>query len=272
MTEPFPRPPTIEAETGLYPSSLFTWADALRTRWRPTRWRPPIIYVEEPVDDFEEPVDDLTVDFRKCDPVARRRRSEVKKFPDDVIAPICTAYGAGYTSGYHFFNPFLNQRSPSETQGQHRRGRGKRRNEAYWTDYNSRDDTDPFDGRECLFSDENGNLRTPAMANLDTGLKVTGGLIMSSQYAKELGRYQDISQDFVDPCLRSISGHLTPVAGILRDVSFRLKGTSVTFMRDFFICDAIDGLVDIMFGASFIRNQFKLFFERVKECFSTFAT
>lgn len=110
------------------------------------------------------------------------------------------------------------------------------------------------------------------MANLDTGLKVTGGLMMSSQYAKELGRYQDISQDFVDPCLRSISGHLTPVAGILRDVLFRLKGTSVTFKRDFFICDAIDGLVDIMFGASFIKNQFKLLFERAKECFSTFAT
>lgn len=27
-----------------------------------------------------------------------------------------------------------------------------------------------------------------------------------------------------------------------------------------------------MFGASFIKAQFKLLFERVKECFSTFAT
>lgn len=112
----------------------------------------------------------------------------------------------------------LNHRNLSETQRQHCRGRGKRRNAGYWTDYNSRDDTDPFGRRECVFSDGDGNLRTPAMANLDTGLKVTGGLIMSCQYAKELGRYQDISQDFVDPCLRSISGHLTPVAGILRDV------------------------------------------------------
>lgn len=110
------------------------------------------------------------------------------------------------------------------------------------------------------------------MANLDTGLKVPGGLIMSSYYAKELGRHQDISQDFVDPCLRSISGHMTPVTGILRDVAFRLKGSSITFKRDFFICDAIDGLVDIMFGASFIKNQFKLLFERVKECLGIFAT
>ena len=95
---------------------------------------------------------------------------------------------------------------------------------------------------------------------------------MSSQYAKELGRCQDISQDFVNPCLRSISGHLTPVMGILRDVVFRLKGTSVTFKRDFLICDAIDGMVDIMFGASFIKDQFKLLFERVKDLYGTFAT
>jgi hypothetical protein len=112
----------------------------------------------------------------------------------------------------------------------------------------------------------------PALANLDTGLKVPGGLIMSSRYARELGRYQDISHEFADPCLRSISGHLTPVTGVLRDVVFRLKGTSVTFRRDFFICDALDDLVDIMLGASFIRDHFKLFFERVRECFSTFAT
>lgn len=117
------------------------------------------------------------------------------------------------------------------------------------------------------------------MANLDTGLKVPGGLIMSSQYAKELERYQDISRDFVDPCLQSISGHLTPVTGILRDVVFRLKGTSVTFKRDFYVCDAIDGLVDIMLGASFITNQFKLLFDRVKAlgsgakaALNTFAT
>lgn len=95
---------------------------------------------------------------------------------------------------------------------------------------------------------------------------------MSAQYAKELDRYQDISQDFFDPCLQSISRHPTPVTGILRDVVFRLKGTSVTFKRDFFVCEAIDGLVDIMFGASFMKDQFKLLFERVKECFSTFAT
>lgn len=95
---------------------------------------------------------------------------------------------------------------------------------------------------------------------------------MSSQYAKEIGMYHDISKDFVDPCMRSISGHRTTVTGILRDVRFRLKGTSVTFIRDFYVCDAIDGLVDIMIGASFIKDQFKLLFEKVTGFFSTFAT
>lgn len=131
---------------------------------------------------------------------------------------------------------------------------------------------DPFDDRECLFEDENGQVKMPALANLDTGLKVPGGLIMSTRYVKELGRYQDISKDFVDPYMRSISGHHTTVTGILRNVTFRLKGTSATFIRDFYVCDAIDGLVDVMMGASFIKDHFKLLFEKVKECFSTFAT
>lgn len=94
---------------------------------------------------------------------------------------------------------------------------------------------------------------------------------MSARYAKELGRQHDIDQDFADPCLRSISGHLTPITGILRDVVFRLKGTSVTFRRDFYICDAIDDMVDIMFGASFITENFKLLFEKVKDFCSTFS-
>ena len=95
---------------------------------------------------------------------------------------------------------------------------------------------------------------------------------MSSRYAKELGRYGDISRDFADPCLRSVSGHDTAVTGILRNVTFRLAGTSVTFTRDFFVCDAIDELVDIMAGTEFIRNQFKLLFGKVREFASTFAT
>jgi len=31
---------------------------------------------------------------------------------------------------------------------------------------------DPFDDRECLFQDKDGHVTMPALANLDTGLKV----------------------------------------------------------------------------------------------------
>lgn len=130
---------------------------------------------------------------------------------------------------------------------------------------------DLFDDRECLFPDADGRLVMPGLANLDTQLKVANGLVMSARYAREIGRHGDISYDFVDPCLRSISDHITPVVGILRNMPFRLKGTSVTFHRDFWICDAIDSIVDIMVGASFIAENFKLLFEKVKSLCSTFA-
>ena len=95
---------------------------------------------------------------------------------------------------------------------------------------------------------------------------------MSLRYAKQLGKHKDISQDFVDPGMRSISGHDTPMTGILRNVTFRLKGASVTFTRDFYVCDVIDDMVDIVAGAHFIRNQFRLLFGKVKELAGTFAT
>ncbi|MCJ1465957.1 hypothetical protein MMC07_004576 [Pseudocyphellaria aurata] len=121
----------------------------------------------------------------------------------------------------------------SEFQRPYRRGRSRRRNDAYWRAYNKSNDMDPFDDRECLFEGKDGRLTMPALANLDTGLKVPGGLIMSSRYAKEIGMFFNISTDFVDPHMQSISGHHTSVTGVLRNVRFRLKGTSITFARDF---------------------------------------
>ncbi|ETS76969.1 hypothetical protein PFICI_10843 [Pestalotiopsis fici W106-1] len=162
------------------------------------------------------------------------------------------------------------------TQRRHRRGRGARKNNAYWKQINSEVNTNPFDGRELLFDDGNGSLKAPRMANLDTQLKISkhkgDDLVMSSHCAKELGLLGRISSDFEDPCLRSISGHSTAVKGILRNVQFRLKGGSVTFRRDFWVSDSINDIVDVMIGANFIKDHFKLLFERVKECVSTFAT
>ncbi|KAI0885112.1 uncharacterized protein GGS22DRAFT_162799 [Annulohypoxylon maeteangense] len=125
---------------------------------------------------------------------------------------------------------------------------------------------DPFDGRELLFSDDFGSLKVSRLANLDTQLKIGSGstddLIMSTHCARELGVLSKMSTNFEDPCLRSISGHSTAVNGILRKVQFRLRGSSVTFCRNFWVCDAIDGIVDVMIGASFIKENFKMLFEK----------
>lgn len=87
---------------------------------------------------------------------------------------------------------------------------------------------------------------------------------MSSRCAQSLGLLPNISVDFEDPNLISISGHSTPVQGILRDVFFRMKGTSVTLKLDFFVSDAINDFVDIFFSADFVKDNFRLLFERIK--------
>ncbi|KAI1762705.1 hypothetical protein GGR53DRAFT_403135 [Hypoxylon sp. FL1150] len=161
-------------------------------------------------------------------------------------------------------------------QNKPRRGRGRRRNAASWKERNRDPDAHPFDERELLFGNEHGSLKVPRLANLDTQLKINKGsgddLIMSSHCARELGILGKMSTDFEDPCLQSISGHSTAVRGILRNVQFRLKGSSVTFRRNFWVCDAINGVVDVMIGANFIKDNFRMLFEKVKGCDSTFAT
>ncbi|KAI1214348.1 uncharacterized protein F4807DRAFT_407623 [Annulohypoxylon truncatum] len=154
-------------------------------------------------------------------------------------------------------------------------GRGTRRNYAYWKERNENLNADLFDGRELLFGNKHGALEVSRLANLDTQLKIRNGsrddLIMSSQCARELGVLDEISTDFEDPCLQSISGHLTAVKGILRNVQFRLRESSATFSGDFWVCDAIDGFVDVMIGANFITENFKTLFKNVIGCASNFA-
>ncbi|MCJ1465954.1 hypothetical protein MMC07_004573 [Pseudocyphellaria aurata] len=193
---------------------------------------------------------------------------------DHMLASLCIAHDLKTDKASASVNAHgLPERlHTSKSQRPYRRGHSRRRNDASRRAFNKSNNTDPFDDRECLFEGKDGRLTMPALANLDTGLKVPGGLIMSSRYAKEIGMYPDISKDFVDPYMQSISGHHTPVTGVLRNVKFRLKGTSITFVRDFYVCDAIDPLVDIMIGASFINNLFNLLFEDDKGYLGTFAT
>lgn len=95
---------------------------------------------------------------------------------------------------------------------------------------------------------------------------------MSRRYAKDLGKEGEISQDYKDPGLRDVSGNITPTNGILRNQSFRISGTSVTFIRDVYICETIDDIVDVMAGVDFICAQFNLLFGKVKNLAGTFAT
>ncbi|KAI0188381.1 hypothetical protein EV127DRAFT_133169 [Xylaria flabelliformis] len=158
----------------------------------------------------------------------------------------------------------------------YRRGRGARRNNAYWKQRNDEQDTNLFDDRELLFQDEHGSLKASRLANLDTQLKIQkhagDDLVMSAHCARDLGLFDRLSTDFDDPCLQSISGHSTAVLGVLRNVQFRLKGSSVTFRRDFWVCESLNNIVDVMIGANFIKDNFKMLFEKVKDCVSSFAT
>lgn len=97
-------------------------------------------------------------------------------------------------------------------------------------------------------------------------------LIMSSHCARELGILEQISTDFEDPRLQSISGHATAVRGVLHNVQFRIKGSSVTFRRNFWVSDAINTVIDVMIGAKFITENFKILFEKFEVCVSTFAS
>ncbi|KAK8016227.1 hypothetical protein PG993_014416 [Apiospora rasikravindrae] len=171
-----------------------------------------------------------------------------------------------------------------------RRGRGARRNTAYWKSriqdpmvvgsYHALRILAPlteilqdfFEARDCLFEDSNGKLLVPALADLDSKLKSsrpTDDLIMSATYAKQIGRYDDISTEFEDPGLLDVSGQQTPMRGILKDVAFRLKGCSTTFRRDFYVSDLVgNGALagaDIVFGAKFMRDHFAMLFQRLYE-------
>lgn len=167
-----------------------------------------------------------------------------------------------------------------------RRGRGTRRNNAYWK--NRSQDSMPvslyrttcilsllterlqdfFRARDCLFADSNGKLVVPALADLDSGLRTSGPTdcsIISPEYAKHIGRFKDMSTDFEDPRLRDVSGNPTPMKGIMKDVAFRLKGCSETFRHDFYVSDLLgnEGLVSviIMFGTKFMQDHFASLFQ-----------
>ncbi|KAK7985128.1 hypothetical protein PG988_002750 [Apiospora saccharicola] len=168
-------------------------------------------------------------------------------------------------------NPFLSPAAPAlQRLSPRRRGRGTRKNNAYWKHQSQDSMPDFFRARDCPFADSNGKLVVPALADLDSGLRMSGPedfLIMSPAYAKQIGRFDDMSTEFEYPGLYDVSGQPTPMRGIIKDVAFRLRGCSETFRNDFFVSDLLgnEGLagVDIMFGAKFMQDHFASLFRHI---------
>ena len=105
----------------------------------------------------------------------------------------------------------------------------------------------------------------PATANLDSQFKASDDFVMTSDYAKGLGRAHEIEYDFEEDQFQSIAGHPIQVTGILRNVPFRMMGSSVTLIRDFYICDALEGWANVFFGSNFMSRVLPKLFKTAKD-------
>ena len=103
----------------------------------------------------------------------------------------------------------------------------------------------PFE-RECLFRASDAVLNIPATACMNSRSKIS--FCMSLRYLKSIGREHEMSTDFEDPSPPGVGGRKTRVQGILRNMSFRVKGTPVRFCRDFHVTDMFDNVLDVILG------------------------
>lgn len=101
----------------------------------------------------------------------------------------------------------------------------------------------PFE-RDCLFSNMAGGLTEPAIAQLDSLSKTP--FCISLRYLKKLGKEHDLLTDLSEAESSSMRGR--KVYGIVRNLAFRVKGTSSNSKKDFVVTDVHDDLVDVVFG------------------------
>jgi hypothetical protein len=80
---------------------------------------------------------------------------------------------------------------------------------------------------------------------------------------------EQISRDFKDPGMMSVSGHEIRADGVLRNMVFNLKGSTITYRRDVFVCSQLNGWTDIVAGAKFIAEQFAVLFSKAKKMFAS---
>jgi hypothetical protein len=87
------------------------------------------------------------------------------------------------------------------------------------------------------------------------------------RYLKTLGKEHEMSTRFKDPSIDDRSGRMMGFQGIVRNMPFRIRGTSITFRKDFYVSDTLDDLVDVVFGWRFMASEFKLLFEKTGRMF-----
>jgi hypothetical protein len=68
--------------------------------------------------------------------------------------------------------------------------------------------------------------------------------------------------------MMSVSGHDIQVDGVLRNMVFNLKGSTVTYRRDVFVCSQLNEWADMVAGATFMAEQFAVLFSKAKTMFA----
>jgi hypothetical protein len=76
-------------------------------------------------------------------------------------------------------------------------------------------------------------------------------------YLRSIGKEHEISTQLED--LDSFSIGDRKPEGIVRNLSFRLRGTSVTFQKEFYVFEMLDNLVDVVFGWQSMAGDFRQF-------------
>jgi hypothetical protein len=109
---------------------------------------------------------------------------------------------------------------------------------------------------------------TPNLARCRLDSQCEVPLLVSTHWARENNKLSQVSRDFKDPGMMSVSGHEIKVDGVLRNMVFNLRGSTVTYRRDVFVCGDLDGWADMVAGAKFIAEQFAVLFSKAKKMFA----
>lgn len=109
---------------------------------------------------------------------------------------------------------------------------------------------------------------TPNLARCRLDSQCEVPLLVSTHWARENNKLSQVSRDFKDPGMMSVSGHVIKIGGVLRNMVFNLRGSTVTYRRDVFVCGGLDGWADMVAGAKFIAEQFAVLFSKAKKMFA----